>query len=114
MRINHRIVFCSVVVLSFVTGLAVARAANCRTVGTPCPGWGAGSTQAQQTGFCCVAQTNASVPCSAGQIASVTAGTTGCGSLRAVQGGNCGTTDAGPCAVFQGNAGCTSVNCPNS
>lgn len=112
MRVRNFGVQLAVVVLSLVVGAAVAHAA-CRKVGVPCPGWGAGSTQAQQTGFCCVSQTSASVPCSAGQVKSVNEGGAGssCGLLRAVEGGNCGATDAGPCALFEGRSGCTTENC---
>jgi len=100
--------------LSFVVGISIVTAQNCSTVGTPCPGWGAGSTQAQQTGYCCVAQTNASTPCTAGKIKSVTIGGGGCGQLQLVQGGNCSGTNAGPCGVVSGQVGCTTANCPGS
>jgi hypothetical protein len=110
MRMRRLAVYSSVLISSLVVGIAMGHAA-CRKVGVPCAGWGAGSTQAQQTGFCCVSQTSASVPCSAGQIKSVNDQTSGCGQLRAVESGNCGATDAGPCALFEGRAGCTTENC---
>lgn len=113
MRVRRVVVSSSVVVLSLAMGIALAHAA-CSKVGVSCAAWGAGSQQAMQTGFCCVSQTSAAVPCSAGQIRSVRDNTSGCGQLRAVESGNCGATDAGPCGLFEGRAGCTTEDCPAS
>jgi hypothetical protein len=97
--------------VSFAAGLSVIFAADCSRVGVPCPGWDAKSQQATDTGYCCVAQTNAAVPCTTGRIKSVTTGTGSCGQLRLVESGNCGCTNAGYCGLGAGNVGCTSVNC---
>lgn len=99
-------------VLSFIVVVAVTTAADCTHIGVTCPGWGANSPQAQQTGYCCVTQTTGAVPCGTG-IKSVRQGTSsGCGELRAVVGGNCTGNSGGGCGVFEGRTGCTTVPCP--
>lgn len=97
--------------VSFAVGITVVIAADCTRVGVPCPGWDAKSQQATDTGYCCVAQTSAAVPCTTGRIKSVTTTATSCGQLRLVEAGNCGNTNAGLCGLGSGTAGCTSGDC---
>lgn len=98
-------------IVSFGTVVAISLAADCTHVGVTCPGWGAGSQQAQQTGFCCVGQTSGAVPCGT-PIKSVRTAAASCGELRQVQGNNCSATSSGPCGIIQGTTGCTSQPCP--